>query len=42
MGQKVIDMSKVRMDYFRNDIKGDTLRILDHSFFQALSIGQPS
>ena len=33
MGQKVIDMSKIRMDFFRNEIRSDTLRCLDHAFF---------
>ena len=29
-------MSKVRMDYFRNDISQYTLKIIDHSFFEAI------
>ncbi len=33
MGQKVIDMSKIRMDFARNEVNAGTLRILDRSFF---------
>lgn len=38
MGQKVIDMNKLRMDFFRNDIGLATLRILDPSYFRDASI----
>lgn len=33
MGQKVIDMSKIRMDFARNEINAGTLKILDREFF---------
>jgi len=32
MGQLVIDMSKIRMDFARNEVNAGTLRILDHAF----------
>lgn len=34
MGQKVIDMSKVRMDFNRDMINAGTLKILDQDFFK--------
>lgn len=34
MGQRVIDMSKIRMDFFRDEINAGTLRILDRAFFE--------
>ena len=37
MGQKVIDMSKIRMDFFRNEITGSTLKCLDPEFINSLS-----
>lgn len=37
MGQRVIDMSKIRMDFARNDVNAGTLRILDREFFASLS-----
>ncbi len=37
MGQKVIDMSKIRMDFFRNEITGATLKCLDPEFINSLS-----
>lgn len=33
MGQKVIDMSKIRMDFARNEVSAGTLKILDRNFF---------
>ena len=33
MGQTVIDMSKIRMDFARNEVNAGTLRILDRGFF---------
>jgi hypothetical protein len=33
MGQKVIDMSKIRMDFARNEVNASTLRIIDREFF---------
>lgn len=33
MGQNVIDMSKIRMDFARNEVNAGTLRILDREFF---------
>lgn len=37
MGQQVIDMSKIRMDFARNDVNAGTLRILDREFFAQVS-----
>ncbi len=37
MGQTVIDMSKVRMDFFRNEITHYTLKFIDDSFFSKQS-----
>ena len=36
MGDLVIEMSKIRMDFARNEITGNTLRIIDKSFFQQI------
>jgi hypothetical protein len=33
MGQTVIDMSKIRMDFARNEINAATLKIIDRDFF---------
>jgi len=33
MGQVVIDMSKIRMDFARNEINAATLKIIDRDFF---------
>lgn len=33
MGDTIIEMSKIRMDFARNELTGSTLRIIDRDFF---------
>ena len=36
MGDVIIEMSKIRMDFARNEISGNTLRIIDKGFFDSI------
>ena len=36
MGDTIIEMSKIRMDFARNEITGQTLRIIDWDFFDQI------
>jgi len=36
MGDTVIEMSKIRMDFARSEITGQTLRIIDWDFFDQI------
>jgi len=36
MGDTIIEMSKIRMDFARSEITGQTLRIIDWDFFEQI------
>lgn len=36
LGDTIIEMSKIRMDFARNEITGQTLRIIDREFFDQI------